>query len=115
MSAPVYFVCEDADAELVVECLHEYGYAASRLPAPGSSEAISAQITALVRRHKLSMREADVVTFHVAGGLTVSATAKELGIAPGTVKWHLRNVFAKTNANSVTEVLRMLCKIDPTR
>ncbi|MFD7580406.1 LuxR C-terminal-related transcriptional regulator [Kitasatospora sp. NPDC059817] len=51
------------------------------------------------RGSQLSSREREIMGL-VANGLSNSAIAGHLSIAPGTVKRHLRNVFVKLNAVS---------------
>ncbi|MNL54226.1 Transcriptional regulatory protein ComA [compost metagenome] len=56
-----------------------------RAPAPGSDI--------------LSPRELEVVE-HLARGLSTKSIAKALDLSPGTIKWHLKNIFGKLGAFS---------------
>lgn len=47
----------------------------------------------------LSPRELEVVTL-LARALSTKSVARELNLSPGTVKWHLKNVFSKLGAFS---------------
>lgn len=66
------------------------------LPAP-SRTAPPPERTAV--REPLSPRELEVITL-VAAGLSNRRTATRLGLTEGTVKRHMRNIFAKLGASS---------------
>ncbi|WP_085317005.1 LuxR C-terminal-related transcriptional regulator, partial [Derxia lacustris] len=53
----------------------------------------------------LSARELDILG-HVADGLSNKEIARLGGIAPETVKWHLKNIFAKLAVGSRQEAVR---------
>lgn len=56
-----------------------------------------------VGRNLLTAREAEIVEF-VLKGHSSEATAKALGISPGTVRIHRRNVYAKLHISSQGEL-----------
>ncbi len=53
----------------------------------------------------LTQREAEVLD-HLARGCTNKEIAKELGLAPDTVKTHLSNIYRKLNVNRRTQAIR---------
>ena len=56
---------------------------------------------------RLTRREHEVVTL-VAEGLTNAEIARRLWIAPGTVRRHLENVFAKLEVHTRTAAVARL-------
>jgi DNA-binding CsgD family transcriptional regulator len=60
------------------------------------------------RRYHISPRELEVAKL-VCRGFVNGDVAKELNVKPGTVKTHLRSIFAKTHAkNRITMLLRFM-------
>lgn len=60
------------------------------------------------RRYHISKRELEVAKL-VCQGLVNGDVAKMLNVKPGTVKTHLRSIFAKTHAkNRITMLLRFM-------
>lgn len=53
---------------------------------------------------RLTDREGEVLLL-LERGLQAKEVAAELGIAPATVKWHVRGIFAKLDAHSITGAL----------
>lgn len=58
----------------------------------------------LMSIHGLTEREQQVTQLLLRGGSTTEL-AKQLGLSPHTVQQHLKNIFAKTGANSRSEVV----------
>lgn len=57
------------------------------------------------RSRSLTVRELEIL--HLTGmGLSPKSAAKSLGISAGTVKWHMKNLFQKLDANSREEALQ---------
>lgn len=52
----------------------------------------------------LTSRERDVLEF-LARAYTIKGIARELELSPGTVKWHVRNIYAKLGAFSRQDAL----------
>ena len=60
------------------------------------------------RRYHISPRELEVAKL-VCRGFVNGDVAKRLNVKPGTVKTHLRSIFAKTHAkNRITMLLRFM-------
>ncbi len=60
------------------------------------------------RRYHISTRELEVAKL-VCQGFVNGEVAKRLNVKPGTVKTHLRSIFAKTHAkNRITMLLRFM-------
>jgi LuxR family maltose regulon positive regulatory protein len=55
----------------------------------------------------LSPREAEIAAL-LARGLSNKLIARELALSEGTVKFHLRNLYAKLGAHNRDDVLRLL-------
>lgn len=71
-------------------------------------------ISAASRRFGFSEREIDVIS-RLLDGSSVARIASELFIAPSTVEYHVRNLFAKTQASNRTDlVARVLGWFDNT-
>lgn len=62
-------------------------------------------------RYSLTSREADVMTL-LAHGNTATRIQEELGISYNTVKYHVKNVYAKMGVHSQQELIDLLCEKD---
>ena len=60
--------------------------------------------TAARPRDELTARERSIVEF-IAGGRSNKEIARELGIAPETIKTHLKRIFQKLSAESRTQAV----------
>lgn len=69
----------------------------------------------MVQRHKVSpanapkekyltARESEILEL-LGTGLSVKGAARELNISPGTVKWHVKNIYYKLGASSREDAL----------
>lgn len=64
------------------------------------------------KRYRISPRELEVAKL-VCRGFVNGDVAKKLNVKPGTVKTHLRSIFAKTHAkNRVTMLLRFMVDVN---
>ena len=72
------------------------------------ADADSVMISAL---YDVTAREIEVIRY-LCGGFSVSAAATEMGVAPGTVRFHLRSIFAKTGVKRQTELIARLARLD---
>jgi FixJ family two-component response regulator len=70
----------------------------------GFEIAVERRLTEVCACGALTSRERDVLASAVRGG-DRSRIAEDLGIAPGTVKTHVRSVLAKTRAPSLLELV----------
>lgn len=52
----------------------------------------------------LTPREMEILE-RLGRGLSVKGAARELSISPGTVKWHIKNIYYKLDANSREDAL----------
>jgi len=52
----------------------------------------------------LTSREVEILEL-LGTGLSVKGAARELDIAPGTVKWHVKNIYYKLGASSREDAL----------
>jgi len=57
--------------------------------------------------HPLTAREAEVITAVLAGHVTRGGIAEALGIAERTVHTHMENIYAKTGAINLTDLVLM--------
>ena len=60
----------------------------------------------LVKRYGLSSRESEIVQ-GVLDGLSREDIASMLEVSRATVKWHMHNIFAKTNTGNREALLRL--------
>mgnify|MGYP001618790570 CR=1 FL=1 len=66
------------------------------------SIAISAELA--LQFGSMTPREMEILEL-LGKGLSMKGSARELDIAVGTVKWHIRNIYQKLDASSRDEVL----------
>ena len=52
----------------------------------------------------LTIRETEILEL-LGKGLSVKGAARDLAISPGTVKWHVKNLYYKLGANSREDAL----------
>ncbi|QGZ38043.1 LuxR family two component transcriptional regulator [Pseudoduganella flava] len=94
------YLLKDAPEAQVADCLH--AVAAGRRYVPPE---VAARLASRLDNDALTGRELDVLRF-LAQGLSNKLIARAAGIAPGTVKYHVKNIMAKLDASCRTEVLR---------
>lgn len=63
----------------------------------------------LFKKYSFTRRECDVAGF-VLDGLTASSAADSLGISEATVRYHLRNVYAKAGVLSKSEFMQRVAR-----
>jgi DNA-binding CsgD family transcriptional regulator len=63
---------------------------------------------------KLSRREQDVLGL-LGQGLSNRSIAEQLFISPETLRWHLRNLYAKTELRSRGDLIEYAGTLDPPR
>lgn len=54
-----------------------------------NASAVNAAVTGLLTRREIEILEL------LGTGLSIKGTARELCISPGTVKWHVKNIYYK--------------------
>ncbi len=94
------YLLKDASEEQVADCLQ--AVAAGRRYVPPE---VASRLAARLDNDTLTGRELDVLRL-LAEGMSNKLIARAAGIAPGTVKYHVKNIMAKLDASCRTEVLR---------
>jgi DNA-binding CsgD family transcriptional regulator len=99
-------VASDTDAARVTAVLEALGYSVTRdRPGPVQASQLETAADTLARRHKLTGREREILGI-MLDGLDNAAIGARLKISRATVKWHVHNIFAKTNASNREGLLR---------
>jgi DNA-binding CsgD family transcriptional regulator len=99
-------VTTDADATRITALLEALGYrVVRRLDDADGRTRIGWAIDRISRAHRLTSREREVLE-GVLEGDSNEQLAKRLRLSRATVKWHLHNVFAKTNLGNREALLR---------
>ncbi|MFO7564472.1 MAG: helix-turn-helix transcriptional regulator [Enhygromyxa sp.] len=105
----------DDDANRVGAVLEALGYTVLRELAEGDGPArLRWAITRMTWRHKLTEREQTILELVLAGRLN-HEIASQLEISRATVKWHMHNIFAKTNTTAREGLLRLALQIGGAR
>jgi DNA-binding CsgD family transcriptional regulator len=100
-------VAHDDDATRISAVLEALGYSVLRQLDEGDGpQRLRWAVTRLARRHKLTSREQDILEL-VLEGRTNTQIGRVLDISRATVKWHMHNVFAKTNTGTRESLLRL--------
>lgn len=108
-------VTEDRDASRISAVLEALGYDVVRqLERGDAGQRLRWSVDRLARRHNLTTRERHVLA-GVLAGLDNAGLANDLMISRATVKWHLHNVFAKTDVGSREELLRLALQLGTRR
>jgi DNA-binding NarL/FixJ family response regulator len=98
---------------LLLDCASEYLATAVRSVREGRrflSPRVASCIAETLTVEPLTRREAEVIEL-VVEGLCNKVIATRLGLAPGTVKSHLRHAFSKLNVGSRTQAVAMAKRI----
>lgn len=99
-------VATDADATRITALLEALGFrVVRRLDDADGRTRIGWAIERISRAHRLTSREREVLEA-VLEGDSNDRLAKRLRLSRATVKWHLHNVFAKTNLGNREALLR---------
>lgn len=99
-------VATDADATRITALLEALGFrVVRRLDDADGRTRIGWAIERISRAHRLTVREREVLE-GVLEGDSNERLAKRLRLSRATVKWHLHNVFAKTNLGNREALLR---------
>lgn len=104
-------VAHDDDATRISAVLEALGYSVLRQLDEGDGpQRLRWAVTRLARRHKLTSREQDILEL-VLEGRTNTQIGRALDISRATVKWHMHNVFAKTNTGTRESLLRLALQL----
>jgi DNA-binding CsgD family transcriptional regulator len=99
-------VATDADATRITALLEALGYrVVRRLDDADGRTRLDWAIERISRAHRLTTREREVLE-GVLEGDSNERLATRLGLSRATVKWHLHNVFSKTNVGNREALLR---------
>lgn len=107
-------VAHDDDASRISAVLEALGYSVLRQLDEGDGpHRLRWAVNRLARRHKLTSREQDILEL-VLEGKTNAHIGRALDISRATVKWHMHNVFAKTNTGTRESLLRLALQLGGT-
>lgn len=102
----------DADATRITAVLEALGYrVVRRLDDADRKTRLGWAIERISRVHRLTTREREVLA-GVLEGDNNERLATRLGLSRATVKWHLHNVFAKTNVGNREALLRCALELE---
>ncbi|EDM75068.1 probable response regulator transcription regulator protein [Plesiocystis pacifica SIR-1] len=105
------WVERDEDASRISAVLEALGYTVLRELEEGDGPArLRWAVNRLCHRHKLTARERDVLE-RVLAGRNNEQIGKDLEISRATVKWHMHNIFAKTNTGNREALLRLALQL----
>ncbi|EDM78656.1 putative transcriptional regulator [Plesiocystis pacifica SIR-1] len=108
------WVESDADAAKIRVVLEAIGFAVLRDVGDGEATLIRWAVENLHNRYRLTAREQDIVEGILAGQRNAQM-AKTLGISQATVKWHLHNIFTKTEVQDRESLLRLILQLGRVR
>ncbi len=101
----------DEEAARIAAVLDALGYEVVRELDEGQGRGrLDWAINQLGRRFALTARECEVLA-GVLDGCSNAAVASRLEISQATAKWHLHNVFAKTNTSNRESLLRLALQL----
>ena len=104
-------VAHDDDASRIAAVLEALGYRVMRELEEGDAPArLEWAVSRLARRHKLTKREQDILAL-VLEGCGNELVGRRLDISRATVKWHMHNLFAKTNTGNREALLRLALQL----
>ena len=104
-------VAKDDDASRISAVLEALGYNVLReLDEGDGPQRLRWAVTRLARRHKLTSREQSILEL-VLEGRSNAQIGRSLDISRATVKWHMHNVFAKTNTGTRESLLRLALQL----
>ncbi len=104
-------VTTDDDANRISAVLEALGYCVLRELAEGDAPSrLHWAISRLTDFHKLTEREQDLLGC-VLSGQTNEEIGRSLEISRATVKWHMHNIFAKTNTGNRESLLRLALQL----
>jgi DNA-binding CsgD family transcriptional regulator len=109
------WVERDDDANRISAVLEALGYTVLRELEEGDGPSrLRWAVNRLARRHKLTLREQDILE-RVLAGRNNDEIGIDLEISRATVKWHMHNVFAKSNTSNRESLLRLALQLGGSR
>ena len=106
----IWVAC-DEDANRVSAVLEALGYTVLRELGEGDGPGrLTWAVQRLASRHKLTVREQDILE-RVLAGRNNEQIGGDLEISRATVKWHMHNIFAKTNTSNRESLLRLALQL----
>ena len=109
------WVTDDDDANRVSAVLEALGYCVLRELEQGDGPTrLRWAVNRLARRHKLTAREQEILE-RVLAGRNNEEISKDLEISRATVKWHMHNIFAKSNTGNRESLLRLALQLGGNR
>jgi DNA-binding CsgD family transcriptional regulator len=104
-------VAHDHDAARISSVLEALGYKVVRELDEGDGPSrLRWAVNRLGQRHRLTTREQDILE-RVLCGSSNQEIGRALEISRATVKWHMHNLFAKTNTNNRESLLRLALQL----
>jgi DNA-binding CsgD family transcriptional regulator len=104
-------VATDHDAARISAVLEALGYKVLRELDEGDGPSrLRWAVHRLGQRHRLTTREQDILE-RVLCGSSNHEIGRALEISRATVKWHMHNLFAKTNTNNRESLLRLALQL----
>jgi DNA-binding CsgD family transcriptional regulator len=104
-------VAHDHDATRISSVLEALGYKVVRELDEGDGPSrLRWAVSRLGQRHRLTAREQDILE-RVLCGSSNQEIGRSLEISRATVKWHMHNLFAKTNTNNRESLLRLALQL----
>jgi DNA-binding CsgD family transcriptional regulator len=104
-------VAHDHDAARISSVLEALGYKVVRELDEGDGPSrLRWAVNRLGQRHRLTAREQDILE-RVLCGSSNQEIGRALEISRATVKWHMHNLFAKTNTNNRESLLRLALQL----
>jgi DNA-binding CsgD family transcriptional regulator len=108
-------VSHDDDANRISAVLQALGYSVLRELDEGDAPSrLHWAVTRMARCHKLTEREQDLLEC-VLAGKSNEEIGRSLDISRATVKWHMHNIFAKTNTANRESLLRLALQLGGAR
>jgi DNA-binding CsgD family transcriptional regulator len=102
-------VDDDSDFARIKAVLEAVGYTVIR-EFTDSKSALARAVTRLAQQHALTPNEQSVLKL-VFDGEANDQISKTLGLTRATVKWHMHNIFAKTDTATREDLLRLALRL----
>lgn len=99
---------DDGDASRICAVLEAIGFHAVRDLEDGDD--LEWPIARVTRRHRLTDRETQILRLVIVGHGN-EQISHDLEISRATVKWHMHNIFVKTNTGNREALLRLVMQI----